>query len=867
MQNMSNELIDRKEIQRLQNEFCLATGVGVCCLDGNGKKITEISGTPEQIERIEKYMELPQVIQAIERIQEGFLEDQAVEELNPEGDRVAVAAVRVKGVTLCNWVVFSLVQDGGDRSQNFLHVVDLLRDTSHALYRHKATRFREDIDSHISRSAGREMSRYLQTIEAADQMIQLLDSDEREEGILQKWLGILSEYLQVDTAQLYQSNSEDGTMDVLCEWLAPGQMSIYDRTGKLKTPRYLRTEKPMVISSDIADAKLQKYLKEWKLLALIQLPVIRRENNETIMLSLNHRKRHIWTEQEIQFAENAVRVLNSILTVRMQKNKIACGRQTLETLMDNVGSAVYVTDRETGEMLFANKRLQSVFGKELAENTFEGMLQQRVSKGLDSSFFEVHQAQTERWYDLIVKEIVWLNGKDANLYALYDITDKKLFQYRIEQQMYMDPMTGLNNRMCCERDLAHLIDEAKRSGSKGALLYMDLDDFVHINDGLGHRYGDALLKTIAQALRRVSGVENTCYRMGGDEFVILIPPEKYSEYDRIVNDICSFFVRPWFLKEADYYCTMSMGSVIFPDQGDSVTELIKKADISMYEAKKGGKNRIVNYNEGLIIGSGWRLDMEKNMRDATVEGYDEFEVYFQPIIDVQNGAQCAGAEALIRWNSEKLGFISPTEFIPLAEYLGLINPIGNYVLKEACAQCRKWNESGYPEYKVNVNLSVVQLLQPDVVELVERTIKETGINPGNLTLELTESLVINDMVHMKEVMRRIKELGVKIALDDFGTGYSSLNHIREIPFDVIKLDQSFVKDLTKDAYSQSFVKMVTELAGTLDVKICVEGIETSEQYNVLRDMNVKYIQGFYFDQPLKPSEFEEKYVAKRQENV
>lgn len=229
-------------------------------------------------------------------------------------------------------------------------------------------------------------------------------------------------------------------------------------------------------------------------------------------------------------------------------------------------------------------------------------------------------------------------------------------------------------------------------------------------------------------------------------------------------------------------------------------------------------------------------------------------------MDVEEN-RCAGAEALIRWNSTKLGFIPPTEFIPLAEYLGLINPIGNHVLKEACRQCRKWNEAGFPDYKVNVNLSVVQLLQPDVVELVEAALEETGIEPRNLTLEVTESLAINDMDRMKKILERIKSLGVKIALDDFGTGYSSLNHIREIPFDVIKVDQSFVKELANDAYSQSFVKMVAELAQTLGVNICVEGIETQAQYRVVREMKVKYIQGFYFDRPMQQCDFEKKYVC------
>ena len=304
-----------------------------------------------------------------------------------------------------------------------------------------------------------------------------------------------------------------------------------------------------------------------------------------------------------------------------------------------------------------------------------------------------------------------------------------------------------------------------------------------------------------------------------------------------------------------------MGVVDYPGEGDSVHDLIKKADIAMYEAKKRGKNRVAKYADSMGMKSGKRLDMEKNMRDATARGYQEFEVFYQPIIDVKKkNLPCSGAEALIRWNNAELGFIPPSEFIPLAEYLGLINPIGNYVLREACRHCKAWNDNGHPDFKVNVNLSVVQLLQPDIVEIIEQTVKESGLLPQNLTLEVTESLAINDMERMKEILDSIKKLGVRIALDDFGTGYSSLNHIREIPFDVIKVDQSFVRDLERDAYAKSFIKMVGDLAEAIGVNLCVEGVETRNQYEILSDMNIGLIQGYYFDRPMPREVFESKYV-------
>ena len=282
----------------------------------------------------------------------------------------------------------------------------------------------------------------------------------------------------------------------------------------------------------------------------------------------------------------------------------------------------------------------------------------------------------------------------------------------------------------------------------------------------------------------------------------------------------------------------------------------------MYSAKKSGKNRVAKFNSGSLSESGKRLDMEKNMRAATNNGFDEFVIYYQPIVDITlDGGTCTGAEALIRWNSRELGFISPADFIPLAEYLGLINPIGDHVLKEACKACKYWNDHGHPEYKVNVNLSVVQLMQDDIVENVRKTVEESGIKPSNLTLEVTESLAINDMNRMKVIMADIRALGVRIALDDFGTGYSSLNNIREIPFDVIKVDQSFVRELEGDEYHRAFIRMIGELARALGADICIEGIERKQQYDILTDMNVRIAQGYFFDKPMMRDDFEAKYIG------
>jgi EAL domain-containing protein (putative c-di-GMP-specific phosphodiesterase class I) len=367
-------------------------------------------------------------------------------------------------------------------------------------------------------------------------------------------------------------------------------------------------------------------------------------------------------------------------------------------------------------------------------------------------------------------------------------------------------------------------------------------------------------------MSRIEGISNPCYRMGGDEFVIIVPPDSYGRIDKIMEEIKNAFATPWYLKDSDYYCTMSMGVVRFPDNGDNVSELIRKSDVAMYEAKKSGKNRIAEYSDNIDSSSIHRLDLEKNMYDAISKSCEEFEVYFQPIVSQFEGGKGKkkvkhiGAEALVRWNNDKLGFLNPDEFVPLAEYLGLINPIGNHVLKKACQCCRQWNESGNGDFAVGVNLSVVQIMQNDIVDVIKSCIEENGIKPQNLILELTERLAINDLARTKQTLLDIKALGIRLALDDFGTGYSALSSIRALPFDIIKIDKDFVKDIATDKYAQAFVRSMVEMGKTIGAEICVEGIETKEQLQALEGMDVKFIQGFYYDKPLRRAAFEEKYV-------
>lgn len=854
------ELINKAELQHLQDEFCSVAGVLAYCINPEGERITELSGKEEEKEKVVEYLSAVEVQNVLERVEDGALEDLAIESIKELNADVASVAVRVSESTIFYWVVFGL--DMPEDSEHFGKVLDLLRDTSYTLIVNKISCLSAEAESRKSQSARLELSMDLRTVEATTAIVQLLDSDLAAEEVFGEWLQIVAGFLEVDTAQVFRLYSDENKMDVFCEWRKPEQVPFFDKTCQIDSYAFLYTSKPLVLSGNSAKGDNQHILEELRIHAIMVFPINNDTEGKSLVLCLNHRKQlHNWTVEEVKFVSDAVKVMESILMKRMQKDKLAGSHAAMEAILDNVQCAVYVEDKTTGGILFANRKWQNTFAKNLQPEKVRELLSRGEHCEKTNGYFEFFCEERDRWYDISYKEISWIDGRTAILYSLFEITDKKIYQKKIEQQAYTDFLTGLYNRMCCERDLARQMDEAAKNGENGALLYLDLDDFKHINDGLGHQYGDVLLKDISFELKNIKEIQDSCYRMGGDEFVVVIPPEHYGEFERILEKIRWIFDRPWFLKDADYYCTASIGIVTFPDSGDSVTDVIKKADIAMYEAKRSGKNRTARYQQGNDSASGKRLNMEKNMRDAAADGFKEFEVYYQPIINVElGGKQCAGAEALIRWNSANLGFISPADFIPLAEYLGLINPIGTYILREACAHCKEWNDNGYPDYKVNVNLSVVQLMQSDIVEIVETALRETQVKPANLTLEVTESLAINDMERMKEILHRIKALGVKIALDDFGTGYSSLNHIREIPFDVIKVDQSFVRDLADDSYSRSFIKMIAELGQTIGVSICVEGVETKEQLEALDGMKVKYIQGYYFDRPMKRENFQCKYV-------
>ena len=872
---MISEMIEKDNIQKMQDGFAGLADILIFCVDEEGNMLTKVSGNAMDAERMMQLIGKQQLLRLYDRMRNSSMEDQIVEDTEYFNIKIAAVSVKAESKPILCWLACCVldienlsaagkVAAGFSKvttEEKFYQALDLIRMWMNGVATAISEKQEAQAQSRRSLSSESQMSETLKRTETMTHIVQLLVGNEPFEQLVQETLKSAKEYLHTGAAGLLRLSRDGESIDVIA-YYGPESTDGSACGATASRPPVAWGEKNLVVSSDSAvSPQLKEYMEKKGIRAFISMPIFLRGNVAMYLFFCETRTERAWDMEQIKFAGDVAKILQSMLERRVARNSMASSYKTLTEILNMVGRCVYVRDMETNEVLFVNELLKHNFEEELKHGTLNALLDEARPLGVREGFYELQHMARKRWYDMHYRYIDWVDGRKVAFCALYDITDKKLYQRKIEQQAYTDFLTGLYNRMCCERDLAMQIEHAKLEKRPGGLLYLDLDDFKHINDGLGHQYGDVLLKSISSSLQRIEGIRNSCYRMGGDEFVIIVPPESFERFDEITEEIKEIFAKPWFLKDADYYCTMSMGICHFPENGEDVQDLIKKADIAMYEAKKSGKNRVAKYSDSISSTSGKRLDMEKNMRNATSDGYKEFEVYYQPIIDIQKpNTPCTGAEALVRWNSAAFGFIPPSDFIPLAEYLGLINPIGNHVLREACRACKYWNDNGHPEYKVNVNLSVVQLLQTDIVDIVKKTLSDTGVNPRNLTLEVTESLAINDMERMKEILNSIRALGARIALDDFGTGYSSLNHIREIPLDVIKVDQSFVSELAEDSYSQSFIKMVAELAGAIGVSICIEGIETHEQYKVLEGMQVRLVQGYYFDRPMPRERFEEKYL-------
>jgi diguanylate cyclase (GGDEF)-like protein/PAS domain S-box-containing protein len=437
--------------------------------------------------------------------------------------------------------------------------------------------------------------------------------------------------------------------------------------------------------------------------------------------------------------------------------------------------------------------------------------------------------------------------------VFHDVSSARAITLRMSYLAQHDSLTDLPNRILLNDRLHQALALAHRQQKKLAVLFLDIDRFKHINDSLGHAVGDRLLQSVAQRLLACVRSSDTVSRQGGDEFVILLPDVKHAEDAALTADKILVALRtPHRIDELDVHISISIGIVTYPDDGMDAETLMKRADFAMYQAKDSGRDNFQFFMPDMNVRAIERQSIENDLRHAMQRG--EFELYYQPKMDLETGT-ITGAEALIRWHHPELGLVPPARFIPIAEECGFIVPIGRWVLREGCRQVRDWQEAGLQKISIAINISPVELRAKDFVAGVRAVLTETGLEPHCLELELTETFLMQDSRSTAVVLESLRDMGVQLALDDFGTGYSSLSYLKRFPISTLKIDKSFVRDLTTDADDASIVCAVISMGKSLHIQVVAEGVETQEQLAFLKEQICPAGQGYYFSEPLTACAF------------
>jgi len=437
--------------------------------------------------------------------------------------------------------------------------------------------------------------------------------------------------------------------------------------------------------------------------------------------------------------------------------------------------------------------------------------------------------------------------------VLEDISDRVAYREHLFQQANFDKLTGLPNRALALDRLVQAINSAERHRRALTLLFVDLDRFKYVNDTLGHRFGDELLLEAAQRLVGCVREEDTVARLGADEFLILLVNQHGADDATLVaKKIIDIIDRPFPIGGRELNVTASIGLTVFPNDGRSAGDLLRNAEAAMHIAKQQGQNTYHFFTPGMNRRALERLDIETQLRHAIRR--DEFELHYQPLINLDNGA-VVGMEALLRWHNSELGNPGPDRFIPIAEETGLIIPIGEWLLQQACRQAACWQQQGHAPLRVAVNISSRQFVGGSVVHAVENALAESGLAPQLLELEITEGLLLGDAPQTRRALERLKKLGVRLSLDDFGTGYSSLGYLRRYTFDVLKIDRSFIHDLEAKPEAAALVKAIIAMAHSLGLEVIGEGVETQLQAEFIRSRECNLAQGYFYSKPLPAQQF------------
>lgn len=531
-----------------------------------------------------------------------------------------------------------------------------------------------------------------------------------------------------------------------------------------------------------------------------------------------------------------------------------------EAVLESAAVAIYAID-DTGKCIFANPLCAQLLGYSSPAQLLNFNMHELVYQNHSSTETTLSQGNGEVKEDIFWRAdgssfpvdyksqpLTLKNAKKGAVISFYDNSERREAEALIRHQAHYDTLTDLPNRFLALKRLEQLVEASERNDQMIAVIFLDLDDFKKINDSLGHEAGDQLLISASKRLLNATRAEDTVGRLGGDEFIILLSGlSNASDAQPLAENLIGGFRKPFYIDNRQLVLTASIGIAIYPNDGKTPSELLRNADSAMYHTKSIGRNTYSYFTHAMNKEVSRRLAIEEQIHGALERG--ELQAHFQIQLDIRDGS-IMGAEALLRWNNPTLGNVSPAEFIPIAEQTGVIEPMGDFILKRALEAAHTWQNKFNDNFRVAINLSPRQFRNPNLVQDITDQVSEIGMRPEDLELEITEGVLLSGHAYTLDALMRLSNAGFCISMDDFGTGYSSLSYLRTYPFQILKIDRSFINDMNKDGKSNELIIATIEMAHALGIRVIAEGVETQEQLDELSFMMCDYAQGFLISKPV-----------------
>ena len=707
--------------------------------------------------------------------------------------------------------------------------------------------------------AGRGLEKFMPDAKDKKARILIADDDEQIKDVLHELLSDMYDCTEVSSAEEALELMARAPFDLVLSDIMMGGI-----TGLQMLPKVLEQSPDTVVIMISGEQNIESAIEALRAGAFDY--ITKPFDLQHVEAAVKRALEHLDLRRSKRYYENFLEEMVKQRTAELNK-----ANQTLRVLIEASPLAIFVLDQNENVLLW-NPAAERTFGwsKDEVLNRPLPIIPEKRRADFEKGFADTLQGKVIANYEAyhqrkdgsLVDVNIWTarlldsDGHVSGVMAIIaDITERKRAEEKIHYLAYNDTLTGLPNRVSFEERLTEALTRGESSQTPLAVMFLSLDRFKKFNDTLGHMVGDQLLRSASERLSASMNEGDAIARFASDEFAFLLTRARTADdAAETAQKFHNILEAPFTVDGQELYVTASIGIGLYPHDAVDAQGLLKNAGAALYRAKQLGGNNFQFYTADMNERALKRLSLENKLRSAIER--KEFKVYYQPQVNVNSG-QIVGMEALVRWQHPEMGLVSPAEFIPLAEDTGLIAPIGEWVLRSACEQTKSWHDCGFNSLRVAVNLSPRQFQQPDLLLMIETTLRETGLRPDCLELEVTESSVMKNRESAIKTLSELKKMGIKISIDDFGSGYSSLGYLKHLPIDVLKIDQSFVRDMTTAPNDAAIVMAIIQLAHSLQLKVTAEGVETEDQLRFLRLLRCDEMQGYLFCRPVAVEAFEQ----------